>query len=506
MPTVRNTLLIHLTPGEAARHLGSNPGDSSKPGLSQGGSGDRYRAKRRLTYASLATLSLGLLVSAPVSSAGASAASKPPPGAESATVAGWLNGQLREQSDAFNAWDIGGELRLRYESKDSAGPYPNNDFIAQGKVNSNDELAQRLRIHLGYSPLPWLTTYVEGRGSFEQEDLRNPSPDSDRADLQQAYVQFGDVRRFPLVATVGRQELIYGDQHMIGNGDWSNTARSFDAAKFHYENPNFWLDAFVGRLVVPYDNQLNKSNDYDTLYGLYGSSKTFIPWQETQFYLLLRDASSTAPNATAPGVPGWDYALEAALQFGSIVQSNVRRDQQAYAVFASGGYTFNNTWGSPRLGAGYDFGSGDNNPNDGKNQTFDNLFSTNHRFYGTMDLFCERNMQIPRLSASIKPNKQLSLSCDYLMFWLANTSDYLYPESGSGRKGNGYGLHPGYNSYVGSEIDLVATYSLNPACELQLGGGHFFAGEYIKQSVDSVAANGGTSDANWFYTQIRLRF
>ena len=297
-----------------------------------------------------------------------------------------------------------------------------------------------------------------------------------------------------------------------------------------YETPSFWLDAFAGRVVVPYDNHFNVSNDYDTLYGLYGSTKKLLSWQETQLYFLLRGASSKAPNATAPSVPGspttarniqtlgtrwtslpgalagWDYSLEAALQFGSIVQANVRRDQRAYALFASGGYTFTGTWGSPRLGSGYDFGSGDSNPNDGKNQTFDNLFGTNHRFYGTMDLFCERNMQIPRLCASIKPARQLSLSTEYLMFWLANTNDSLYPESGSGRKGNGYGLHPGYSSYVGSEIDLLATYSFNPACELQLGCGHFFAGEYIKQSVDSVPANGSTSDANWCYTQIRLRF
>ena len=123
------------------------------------------------------------------------------------------------------------------------------------------------------------------------------------------------------------------------------------------------------------------STDYDTLYGLYGSSKTLIPWQETQLYFLLRDASAKAPNSTAAGVPGspttardiytlgtrwcslpgtlagWDYSLEAALQFGRIVQSNVWRDQQASAVFASGGYTFTDIWGNPRLGAGYDFGN-----------------------------------------------------------------------------------------------------------------------------------------------------
>ena len=121
------------------------------------------------------------------------------------------------------------------------------------------------------------------------------------------------------------------------------------------------------------------SNDYDTLYGLYGSTKTLIQWQETQLYFLSRDATSKAPNATAPGMPGtpttarniqtmgtrwtslpgtlagWDYSLEAALQFGNILQANVRRNQRAYALVASSGYTLTDTRGCPPLGAGYYF-------------------------------------------------------------------------------------------------------------------------------------------------------
>ena len=473
---------------------------------------------------------MGLLSAASAIAAGTLLAATSGKPSTSAATDGLLDTWLRQQSPAFDNWDIGGQLRIRYEAKDNAGPYPSSDFIASGQVTSNDYFTERLRLHAGYAPSPWLKAYVEGRYSFSEQDVRVPSPDSDRADLHQAYIEIGDLEQFPLVVKLGRQELAYGDQHFVGNGDWSNVARSFDAAKLRYDNGYLWIDAFVGRVVVPYDNHFNQSNDYDNFSGLYGSTSKLLPWQETQLYFLARNVQSKAPNATAPGVPGspttardiytigtrwaslpdkpggWDYSLEAALQFGSIVQSNVRHDQQAYAVFASGGYTFKDTCWTPRLGLGYDFGSGDSNSKDGKSQTFENLFGTIHRYYGAMDLFCERNMRVPRLSASIKPTKQLTLSTEYLLFWLANTNDSLYPESGSGRKGNGYGIHPGFNSMVGSEIDLVATYSVNPACELQLGYGHFFTGDYIRQSVGSVAANGGTTDANWFYLQTRVNF
>lgn len=441
-----------------------------------------------------------------------------------------LDDWLWQQAPAYHAWDIGGQLRLRYEAKDNAGSFPNRDFIADGQHNSNDFFTERLRLHAGYTPTPWFTAYVEVRSNLEKWDERQPSPDLDSFNLGQAYLVIGDPQQFPLLAKIGRQELSYGEQRFVGVGDWSNTGRTFDAAKLRYESGDFWLDAFAGRVVVPYNGQFDVDNDYDWLWGLYGSTKTLIPWQETQFYFLARNVGPGAPNAIVPGVPGtpstarnlytvgtrwastpgkldgWDYSLEAAGQFGSIVQANVWRKLESCALFASGGYTWKQAWGTPRLGLGYEFGSGDSNPNDGKVTTFENLFGTIHRYYGTMDLFCQRNMRIPRLSTSLEPVKNLTLTADYLFFWLADTQDYLYPESGSGRNANGFGRHPTFDPYVGSELDIVAKYTFPALAELQLGYGHFFAGEYIKQSVASVPSNGGTVDANWAFFQVLFTF
>ena len=495
---------------------------------------------RILRYEHLSAISLGSLLLgsgalpavAQVPTTNAASASAPTASAAKPALAspGLVNDWLRQQSPAFKSWDIGGQFRLRYELKDNAGSFPNRDFIAQDQDNSNDYLMERLRYHLGYTPVSWFTAYVEGCNSLEQWDKRVPSLDLNTANLRQAFVAFGDAKQFPLLAKVGRQELLYGEERFVGNANWNNIGRTFDAAKLRYESSNFWLDAFAGRMVVPYDGHFNVANDYDWLLGLYGSLPKLVPWQETEFYFLSRNVGKNAPNAIAPGLPGtpttardiytygtrwastpgklggWDYSLEAAGQFGSINQANVRRDQESYAVFASSGYTWKKAWGSPRFGLGYEFGSGDSNPNDGKNQTFENLFGTNHRFYGAMDLFCERNMHIPRLCASLKPVKNLTISSEYLLFWLADTHDYLYPESGSGRNANGYGRHPGFDSFVGSEIDVVATYSFKGLADLQLGYGHFFVSDYIKQSVGSVAKNGGAVDANWFYVQARFNF
>jgi hypothetical protein len=442
---------------------------------------------------------------------------------------GLLNDWLREQSPGFEKWDIGGEARLRYEIRSNAGFVANRDF-GQNLDNSNDYLLLREKVHVGYRPADWVLVYGEARDSVAVDDDRRPSPENDFLDLHQAYALFGNAKDFPLLVKVGRQEMIYGDERFVGVSDWSNTGRSFDAVKFRYENEKFWVDAFTGRVVVPYDEHFNVANDYDWFSGLYASTREGLPWQESQAFAFSRNAGSGVTDAIALGVPGspsgprdvytfgarvkslpgklagWDYSAEIAGQFGSVVSGGVRRDLEAMTGDATGGYTWAEAPWSPRLGVGYTYASGDRNPNDDKAETFEPLFGTNHKFYGFMDLWGPRNIHSGRFSASCKPVKGLVLSADYHLVWLADTHDSFYPESGAGRAGNGYGRNPGFSSFVGSEINAVASYTPAPWADLQLGYGHFFTGDYIEESITSVAANGGVTDADWFYTQVKLRF
>ncbi len=263
-------------------------------------------------------------------------------------------------------WDLGGKFRLRYMDAEGAvrsahtltdepagtkpltmPVNPNTDFIAQGKPNSTDELLTRVAVHAGYTPVPWAAAFAEFYSTTEQWDQRHPSPDSDAEALQQAYLALGDANRFPLVAKIGRQEMVYGDQRFIGNSDWTGPGRTFDAIRLRWVEDTFWVDAFTAHVVVPYDGHFNPPNQHDLLSGVYGGSKTLIPWQDSQFYVLARDASDEAVSAAAPNVPGtpttardictfgflwkslpgklggWDYSLEADGQLGSYESSTL---------------------------------------------------------------------------------------------------------------------------------------------------------------------------------------
>ncbi|MBI3849832.1 MAG: alginate export family protein [Verrucomicrobia bacterium] len=454
--------------------------------------------------------------------------------------AGLVNDWLREESSFFDPWDLGGQFRTRFEHKEhfAIGGTPGSfDFRESGADTDNTYLLFREKVHLGYTPCPWFTAFVEGRDSFEQHDDRNPDPESDRFDLNQAWLRFGNATEFPLTAKVGRQELAYGDERLIGTSDWNNLGRVFDAAKLRYENEDLWMDVFSSRVVLVDDNNFNVSNDYDYLSGIYASTRTLVPKQETQFYFLSRNTSADSPNATSGspqaggpaardiytaglrvkslpgGYGGWDYSAEVAGQFGRIKetagpQAGVNLDHEALAVTASGGYTWTKAFGSPRVGLEYNYASGDRNPNDGKHETFENLFPTNHKFYGLMDFFSWQNIHNLHLTSSFKPCKKLTLTASYDFFWLADTHDNFYTSAGARRggvtptPGTGYGINPTYSNYVGSELDLIGTYAIKPYASAQVGYGHFFIGDYVKSSLSAI----GSSDADFVYVQVLFAF
>jgi hypothetical protein len=455
------------------------------------------------------------------------------------TQAGFLNGWLRSRSMLFDPWDFGGQFRARYEHTEHLGGV---DFSATASDSSDHLMLLRTLVHVGYTPAAWFNIYVEGRDSRGLWDEPTPNPDEDTIDLHQAYLRLGNADLFPLIAKVGRQELIYGDERLIGASDWTNVKRTFDAAKLRYEVAGLWVDAFVSRPVIVWNNHFNQSDNQDWFSGIYASTTKLVPWQESQVYFLARNTGTGSPQFYGPppdpqgatprdiytigvhfkSLPGklrgWDYNLEAAGQFGRFKETTTgaptpiagkNLEQRAYAAVASAGYSWAKVSAKPRLGWEYLYSSGDRNPTDRTHQTFDNLFPTNHRQFGIMDIFSWQNIQVLRFMGSIQPVKSFTLVADYRLVWLADTHDSFYTNKGAPRGslassgGTGYGINPNFSSDVGSEIDLTATYALKHFASFQAGVGHLFVADYVKSSLSGM---GGAKDATFAYAQFTLTF
>ncbi len=436
----------------------------------------------------------------------------------------FVNGWLRANSRAAHAWDLTGSVRFRYEEKAHAGTFPNRDF-AGSQPGSNDFFLFRTVANVAWKPAPWFTAQVSGRDSHAGSDVR-PTTETDAFDLQQAWVQWSRPQKWSV--KIGRQELIYGDQRFVGNAEWSNTGRVFDSVRGRLEHGSSWLEAFSGHVVIPRDGHFNTPNRFDACSGVYGSTRALLPFQDTEAYFLARNVTASSPTAITPtlGGPGardiytlgtrwksvaaktgpWDYTVEITAQRGRIDQGARKLEHRAFALDIVAGRTWAKARGSPRLGLGYDYGSGDSDPNDSRNETFELLFGTNHLLYGNMDLVGLRNLHAGRLEASIKPNSRLTLALEYMRFWMADTADFFYPESGAGRSSNGYRRSPELPRSVGSELDLLIDLRPTPTLQVRAGLAHFFTGDYIERSLTRVAANGAAVDARWFYLQATANF
>ena len=491
-------------------------------------------------------LSAGALVLAAINDAQAQYTPPPPP----APFQGFINEALRAKDPYANQWDIGGEFRGRYQANEGygiGGTAGSVDFRDHGIRVNNEYYLTRLRLHAGYTD-KWWSAYVEPQSSLEMSDLRaayanvpavvgtkkyvGDGPEADDFDLHQAYVTIGNHKEFPVSLKAGRQELVYGDERLIGGFGWNNIGRSFDAAKVRWQNEWFAMDFFSGFPVVPVDSKFDESNTKDIFSGIYATSMK-IPKTILEGYFLARNAERSAigaftspqfPQPTArdiytvggrlkskPGELGnFDYTVEGAYQFGDFAATAVsgRLRQDAFMFTALAGYTFADLWASPRLGAEFDYASGDDNSKDGVHGTFDNLFPTNHKFYGQMDLISLQNIQDVGINLTLKPVSRMSVAVMGNIFWLADKNDYFYnvtgaPRSPANSPAGTYGIHPGYGNFVGSELTTVAGYAVTRNAQVEVGYGHFFTGGYVDKSLASI---GGSRDADWIYVQTTIKF
>ncbi len=478
----------------------------------------------------------------------------PPPAAR--PFPGVVNEQLRARNAAMAAWDIGVNVRVRREDKDDAGftdAGSNWDFSRRViDDNNNSYLLTRVMPRVGYTG-KWVNGLVEGRSSYSLGDERYSAgaPGKGLAekdgpiDLHQAFLLVGNHKEFPVSLKLGRQELVYGDQRLLGHFRWNNNARTFDAAKVRWQSAWIGVDVFTGGLVYNDHRNFNSSSSQDVFSGAYLNFPTLAKKELVEAYVYRRTVSRgiLTDNWTGVAAPfrfpapqdlytagvrvrskplaydRWDYGVELMHQFGertavapaatvAAAAASPRLDQEAWAMVLQGGYTWKDHPWQPRFGVIYSYASGDKNAADRSSETFQNLFATTHLHYGYMDLSSLQNLHDLRLVLTAKPVANVSVALETHFQRLDRTTDFWYNVAGVPRNftgaavgsGGGYRINPAYGNELGTEIDLVVGWTFRPYAQLEVGVSHYFRGDYIKQSLAAV----GSKDASYVYTQVTL--
>lgn len=478
----------------------------------------------------------------------------PPPPAR--PFPGFANERLRADNVYMSAWDIGANYRVRFEDKLGAGTTDagsNWDFSRRAlDDNNNAYLLSRLMPRVAYTGKRVAFT-LEARSSYSLGDERYNATAAGKGltdrdagvDLHQAFLFLGNHKEFPLSLRIGRQELVYGDQRLVGHFRWGNNARTFDAVKVRWQNSIFGVDLFTGGVVYTDSGNFNKANSQDHFSGAYFNFPTLLKNEITEAYFFARNVErgistdnwagvaapfrfpgaqdlytaglrvKSKPNAYDP----WDYGVELMYQFGNrtavfpaatvaAALAAPRLDHHAAAVVLQTGYTWTQSAYQPRLTFLYSFGSGDKNSADAKSGTFQNLFPTNHLFYGYMDLNSLQNIHDFRLAYTVKPTPTSTIALEGHSHFLDRTTDFWFNVAGVPRNvttgavgsGGSYRINPSYSKHIGNELDLVAAWTFKPYAQIEAAACHYFRGDYIKESLAAV----GSKDANYIYVQLTL--
>jgi len=396
-------------------------------------------------------------------------------------------------SERFNqmlpSWlRFSGELRERFEGYSGGGFKPNS---------TNDYDLQRIRLGVDIKPTHWLNFFAELQDARVFGITPALPPYQSTSQLFQGYVEIGNPEGDGFSSRVGRQQMSFGNNRLIGDSWWTNVSRTFDAARVAYQKGRLRVDAFAASVVILRQGVFDHHNQGNDLYGLYGSVHDVIPHATLDVYEFWHLQPGFAIQGLKPGhLDEWttgfrwvgalplnfDYRTEMALQLGDLGPDKIHSWLGHYVI----GYSFKNVRFKPRLFVEYDYGSGSNNVKSGTYSTFDPIYPSSHDKLGLADQFGWRNIQDLRFGQEFKLARKWTLATSFHDFWLANAHDALYPSRGAVIAQSPTGVD---GTHIGEEFDVQAIYTPSRQTEFGFGYGHVFTGEFLNKTTKGVDYN-----------------
>jgi hypothetical protein len=305
---------------------------------------------------------------------------------------------------------------------------------------------QRVRLGLALNYADWLEALAVVQDARFAGMGNSSVAYTGNTDLHQGFarIHFGDTG---LSLKLGRQQLVYGAQRLIGHLEWSNQGRVFDAAKLSFKHPLGQLDGFTAVFAPQPGGNLFDATHFSGLYDTISLFDGMLVWD--QYLLGLVDIGDALPpgqvaspelEVTAPARQlltlgtrlafegyGARAELEGAYQLGDS-DANEHIGHSAFALHADARYTIPVPL-DPYIGVEANYATGDDAGTDTQAERFVNLFPTNHLHYGYMDLASWSNVINGGLRAGFALG-ELSFRLDYWLLARASADDGWYNAGG----------------------------------------------------------------------------
>jgi len=373
---------------------------------------------------------------------------------------------------------LSGELRPRTEMSHGYKK------LATGDQDASTITAQRTRLNFGFTN-EWIKTSIVLQDVRRWGNQKQLVQNEDYAtSIHQAWAEVLFTPEFSLKA--GRQELVYDDSRIFGNVGWAHQARSHDVALFKYEG-----DVKVHFGIAHHENGDLTNGDYDgpdaykDLQYIWFNNK----WENAGLSLLFL-------NNGVPVMEGGEQKSRYSQTLGGRFTTAIKPVTLATNLYyqtgkhASGrdisalNFLLEASVASFTLGFEHLSGTA---YDESDFKSFTPLYGTNHKFNGFMDYFYVGNH-----------GGSVGLNDVYLKYKYAKDKF-------------GFNAHLHYfaaaadisadaDNYLGTELDLAASWAVKPMAKISVGLSTLFAGDSME------ILKGGDSSAThaWAYVMLSV--
>ena len=354
--------------------------------------------------------------------------------------------------------DLSGNIRIRYEGDDRRFMTTDTDV--------RHIVLQRTRVQFvaRKEGAEFVIQLQDARRwGEEQFTIAN----TQNVDLHRGYLKLkGDAGELIL----GRQELIYGVERVVGALAWLNNARSFDAVRARAKRNAHWLDLFAAAIAVERLINPEEFPDRDEEFlGAVGHLEARRVKLEFEPMVLYRSRTPTAHYLTSIGnyarfrhdwlVVDQDFVYQTGRREGADVEAWLGAIDARVNIPVGGGSL------SPAAGVSFYTG---NDPSEAKWTAYDFLYPTNHKFYGYMDLSFliagRRGLLDEHLKVFVKRG---SLSGVVAFHHFDTDVEVTLSDGGKSKS-------------IGNELDAVLRQPLSSHFTIEVGGGVFEPGDVTK--------------------------
>jgi hypothetical protein len=306
---------------------------------------------------------------------------------------------------------------------------------------------------------------------------------------------------------IGRQELKFGGERLVGVSDFSNNSRTFDGVDLRLGEKNT-VDVFSTSVVITHPTSLDKHGGGLTFHGAYGRFSAGNEQTSVQPFVFIKALPHLRSSRGRLGdelaatfgveVQGnihriFEFDSLAALQRGSFAGDSVK----AGAVYIKLFYALPHLFWSPRLGGEYDWASGNSALPSNTVGTFDQQYPSNHNAFGLGDIFGFQNIRETRASLDLAPAEHLTLLIQAEALNLASVHDALYASAGTplGKMPTGGFL----SDRIGFGVDASAKYVFRQALVWNAGVGRL-------QGASTLRSAGLAQNQTYAYLSLTYRF